>query len=67
MADILYLSKSDAYTMNSLRGSILFYKANNQDGRYDRALQKEEKMLKRYFSKVRGTEEAISQAASQAA
>lgn len=38
--------------MNDLRASISWYKSNNSTGIYDRALSKEESMLKRYFSAV---------------
>lgn len=51
-AQVINLSKSVARTMNDLRASIRWYKANNSTGIYDRALIKEENMLKRYFSAV---------------
>jgi hypothetical protein len=50
---IINLSQDQARTMNALRASISFYKANNSSGIFDRALQKEEKMLKQYFNWVR--------------
>lgn len=38
--------------MNALKQSIAFYKSK-KDKKYDRALLKEEKMLKLYFSKIK--------------
>lgn len=63
MAEIIQLSEGDARTMNALRLSIDFYKKNNKDGRYDRALLKEQKMLKFYFQKVRGELPEMEEAA----
>ena len=53
MAQIIRISQDEALTMNALRGSIAFYKENNSDGRYNRALQKEEKMLKQYMDRIK--------------
>jgi len=53
VTEIIYLrNKDDTRTMNNLRLSIEFYKENNTDGRYDRALQKETKMLEWYRSNI---------------
>lgn len=48
-AQIINLSEDDARTMTALRSSIAFYKDNNSTGIYDRALQKETKMLQQYM------------------
>ena len=40
-------------TMTALRESIKFYNDNNTTGKYNTALQKEKRMLKFYFDKIK--------------
>lgn len=40
-------------TMTALQESIKFYKENNFEGKYDRALLKEQRMLKSYKDEIK--------------
>jgi hypothetical protein len=51
---IINMQQQDTWrTMTALQESIKFYNDNNQTGKYDRALQKEKRMLQSYRDEIK--------------
>lgn len=51
---IIYMQNQETWrTMTALQESIKFYNDNNQDGKYNSALLKEQKMLKSYKDEIK--------------
>lgn len=51
---IINMTNGDTWrTMTALKESIKFYNDNNQDGKYNSALRKENSMLKSYMDEIK--------------